>query len=125
MAAALLGLGSCAAPGRQEIHLAPLWSDLSLAGGDREVEALGGAALARWSAEDDRLSYWALRPLVSWTRLGERRTFTWILPPLGSRFRRPEETARALQGVGPQTGIVARPFRNRNKRSFQNRPLKG
>ncbi|MBL6720952.1 MAG: hypothetical protein ISQ08_06020 [Planctomycetes bacterium] len=91
-AVALLGLGACATPGRQEIHLAPLWSDLSLAGGDREVEALGGAAVARWSAEDDRLSYWALRPLVSWTRLGERRTFTWILPPLGSRFRRPEET---------------------------------
>ncbi|MDA0948373.1 MAG: hypothetical protein O2799_07620 [Planctomycetota bacterium] len=41
------------------------------------------------------------------------------------RFRRPEETARALQGVGPQTGIVARPFRDRSKRSFQGRPMRG
>ena len=27
------------------------------------------------------------------------------------RFRRPEETARSLQGVGPQSGLVARPFK--------------
>ena len=46
----------------------------------------------RWSADDERLTYWALRPLASWTRLGEERTFTWVLPPLGTRFRRPEET---------------------------------
>jgi len=88
----LAALASCVAPGSADVHLAPLWTDIAVAGGGHEIEALGGAAVARWSADDERLTYWALRPLASWTRLGEERTFTWVLPPLGTRFRRPEET---------------------------------
>lgn len=83
---------SCALPGEHEIHLAPLVSELSLAGGDRGLEVAGGAGLARWSGDEGRLDYWALRPLVSWRREGEGRSFTWILPPLGARFERPDET---------------------------------
>ena len=92
LAMALLGfLGACTAPG-QDLHLAPLYTHMSLAGGDSAIEALGGAALARWDQETKRLDYWALRPLVSWQRQGEGRSFAWLLPPLGQRFERPEET---------------------------------
>ena len=91
-AVGLAALAACATPGASDVHLAPLWTDVAVAGGGHEIEALGGAAVARWSADDERLTYWALRPLASWTRLGEERTFTWVLPPLGTRFRRAEET---------------------------------
>lgn len=93
MAAAIVlaSAGACTAPG-EDLHLAPLYTHLSLAGGDRAVEALGGAALARWNHETARLDYWALRPIASWKRQGKGRSFAWFLPPLGQRFGRPEET---------------------------------
>ena len=87
----LMCLGACTAPG-EDLHFAPLYSHLSLAGGDRAIEALGGTALARWDQETNRLDYWALRPLVSWRREGKERSYAWFLPPLGQRFERPEET---------------------------------
>ncbi|HIG87899.1 MAG TPA: hypothetical protein EYQ25_12760 [Planctomycetes bacterium] len=88
---ACLGLAACTAPGA-DLHFAPLYTHLSLAGGDSGIEALGGTALARWNQETDRLDYWALRPLISWQRQAENRSFAWFLPPLGQRFKRPEET---------------------------------
>ncbi|MFT5050995.1 MAG: hypothetical protein ACI8QZ_002402 [Chlamydiales bacterium] len=66
-----------------ERHLAPLITTLSLAGGDRETEALGGIYLNRTSGETDRTNYWAMRPIFSSRDLGDEKTVRWFLPPLG------------------------------------------
>jgi len=79
----------------QERHLAPLFSELSTAGGDVEVEAFGGAIVSRRSLEDGKKHYWALRPLISRRTVTSEETFWWFLPPLGSYRERPEE--RVLQ----------------------------
>ena len=50
---------------RSERHLAPLVTTLSLAGGDRETEALGGIFLRQTGATTGQTDYWAMRPVFS------------------------------------------------------------
>ena len=95
---ALLSLFSCAAA-RSEINLAPLYSRLSTAGGDTETEALGGALVTRRDGTTGQLEYWALRPLTSWRRVDEARSFSWFLPPFGTRRSSPEETVTQMLPV--------------------------
>ncbi len=92
--ASIAGLAGCAT-GRTEIHLAPLFTEVSVAGGDSEVEALGGAVLTRRDPLG-RMNYWALRPLVSWRRIDEARSFSWFLPPFGTRRSSHQEKVTQL-----------------------------
>jgi hypothetical protein len=82
--------GGCASTS-SERHLAPFYSEFSIAGGDRGVEALGGAVLTRFDGVSGRLDYWALRPFVSWRRTTPGSSFAWVLPPLGSQRISPAE----------------------------------
>ncbi|MFT5200084.1 MAG: hypothetical protein ACI87O_002758, partial [Planctomycetota bacterium] len=81
----------CAATGT-EIHLAPLYTHISLAGGDSEVELAGGTVQVRYKGVSDQVKYWSFRPLYSWRRLEKDTTFSWILPPLGTRRKSPTES---------------------------------
>lgn len=83
----------------QERHLAPLFSEMSIAGGEREVEAFGGAVILRRSPEDGKVRYWAVRPLVSRHERSPSETYWWLLPPLGSYRSRPEEEVFQLLPV--------------------------
>ncbi len=89
-ALALVFLFGCASP-RSERHLAPLFTHLSVAGGDTEIELAGGAIQMRWDAGGGALNYWSLRPLYSWRKLQDGHSFSWILPPLGTRRVTPTE----------------------------------
>lgn len=75
----------------QERHLAPLFSELSLAGGEREVEAFGGAVVLRKSPVDGKVRYWAVRPLISRTERSPEETYWSFLPPLGSHRSTPTD----------------------------------
>ena len=77
-------LTGCAGP-RSERHLAPLFTHLSLAGGDTEIELAGGALQMRFEAGGGPMNYWAFRPFYSWRKLGPEKSFSWIIPPLGTR----------------------------------------
>ena len=71
--------------------MAPLFSELSLAGGEREVEALAGSLLLRRDVTTGETRYWALRPFLSDERLSETERVSWVLPPLGTYKRSPDE----------------------------------
>lgn len=92
---AALALGSCAGPD-QERNLAPLVSRHSAAGGDAELEALGGLVLTRRDALSGERTYWAVRPLVSNRLEPDGDRFTWFLPPLG--FAREDAAERTAVG---------------------------
>ncbi len=77
-------LGACAAPGTER-HLAPFFTQLSVAGGDTEIEVAGGAFQARYDRDGGEVNYWAFKPLYSWRKLDEEKSFSWILPPFGTR----------------------------------------
>lgn len=85
---ALVALHGCAGFS-QERHLAPIFSELSIAGGDRQLELLGGAFLVRRELETRDVRYWALRPIVSREWFSPTETFTWFLPPLGRGWTTP------------------------------------
>lgn len=96
--AALVGaaaLSGCAGPD-QERNLAPLISRHSAAGGDAEIEALGGVVLTRRDGLTGARTYWAVRPLVSNRLEPDGDRFTWFLPPLG--FAREDAAARTSVG---------------------------
>ena len=80
----------------QEIHLAPLWSDLSMAGGGREREAAAGAIRENLPAPDERWVRWSLRPLVTKSRNSSGDSLMHYLVPLGTRARRGEEVVDQL-----------------------------
>ncbi len=88
----------CAGPGTER-HLAPLYTHLSLAGGDSEIELAAGAVQVRFDSFTDKVNYWSFRPLYSWHRLDEEKTFSWILPPLGTRRKSPTETVTQILPV--------------------------
>jgi len=75
----------------QERHLAPFVSDLSIASGERELEAFGGALLVRRKVDSGAVTYWALRPLASHSRSSPERSESKFLPPLGSLVLTPRE----------------------------------
>jgi len=79
-----------------ERHVAPIFSELSLAGGEREIEALGGAVLLRRDPTTLEVRYWALRPLISDERRSDTERFGWFLPPLGSYRRTTDESVLQL-----------------------------
>ncbi|MFT4539073.1 MAG: hypothetical protein ACI841_002967 [Planctomycetota bacterium] len=85
----LLALGTGCAGLQSERHLAPLFTQVSPAGGGMDIEAIGGAL--RWRrGPEGRTEEWALRPLVSlWPREGPDYT-AHLLPPLG-RFDREDK----------------------------------
>ncbi|MEE8468181.1 MAG: hypothetical protein V3T22_06985 [Planctomycetota bacterium] len=87
-AALLAGLAACADL-QSERHIAPIFTELSMAGGGREVEALGGAILVRHPELDGKPDYQALRPLYSWHQRTPLVSRTWVLPPLGSATATP------------------------------------
>lgn len=72
----------CAGAGAER-NLAPLFSSYSSAGGDPEIEALGGMLLSRRALDTGKRSYWAVRPIVSNEYKPNGDRFTWFLPPLG------------------------------------------
>jgi hypothetical protein len=88
----LLPLLLCGCAGfDQERHVAPLFTELSLAGGEREIEALGGSLLLRRDPESGDTRYWALRPFLSDEVLPEGERFGWFLPPFGTYRRKATE----------------------------------
>lgn len=90
-----LALGGCAGFD-QERHVAPLFAELSLASGEREVEALAGSVILRRGAESGESRYWAVRPLVSDELLPGGDRFAWVLPPLGTYRQKNEESVFQL-----------------------------
>jgi hypothetical protein len=87
--------GGCATL-EQEKHVAPLFTQVSMAGGGQVVEALGGAILSQRDAAG-RLVHRSLRPLVLEDRPSETVTLTRFLVPLGQGVETPvEETWRLL-----------------------------
>jgi hypothetical protein len=79
----VLGLSAgCAGP-RTEWNLAPVVSRHSAAGGDSEVEAIGGMVLSRRDAFSGERNYWAVRPLVSNRYEPDGDRLTWFLRPFG------------------------------------------
>ncbi|MBI5362885.1 MAG: hypothetical protein HZA53_06875, partial [Planctomycetes bacterium] len=77
---------------QSERHLAPLFSELSTAGGGREIEALGGAVRLRYlRAEGGPLTQWAFRPIVIHDRLPGEDYQTRFLVPFGTEDKRGQE----------------------------------
>src|SRR5262245_48734970 len=70
----------------QELHVSPLWSDLSTAGGGREREGLAGVVRHNQPAPDARWSRWSLRPLVTKSRNSTGDSLMHYLVPLGTRL---------------------------------------
>lgn len=66
-----------------ERSLAPLVSRHSAAGGDAEIEALGGMLLLRRDVHTGARTYWAVRPLISSRIEPDGDRFVSFLPPLG------------------------------------------
>ncbi|MFT5284076.1 MAG: hypothetical protein ACI8TQ_000227 [Planctomycetota bacterium] len=95
LALLLLGCFSSCVSSDADIHLAPLYTRLSSAGGGTKSEALFGAVIAERDRHDGPLDAWALRPLVGWERepdgpsgptpLENSKSRTEFLYPLGSK----------------------------------------
>lgn len=68
-----------------DIHLAPLYSNLSSAGGGRESEALAGAIKVKRPRPYDPVNEWELHPLVCRDELGDGRSYMRFLTPFGTR----------------------------------------
>lgn len=81
--AAFLAVAAGCAGARAEWNLAPLASRHSAAGGDAEVEALGGLVLTRRDAYSGERNYWAVRPLVSNRYEPDGDRLTYFLRPFG------------------------------------------
>lgn len=78
----LLVTASCATFGTER-HLAPIFTELSTAGGGVEIEALGGAVRVRRTTPGGFFEQWALRPFVIHDREPNGHTLTRFLTPLG------------------------------------------
>lgn len=92
LAFAVLALvcGGCASFA-SERHLAPVYTEISTAGGGKEVEALGGALRLRYLRPEGGLTQWALRPLVIHDRLPGDDYQTHFLVPFGTENKRGAE----------------------------------
>jgi hypothetical protein len=80
---ALAWLGAGCAGLHDERHLAPLFTNISTAGGGTETEALGGILRIRRYRPDGLLREWALRPLVIHDRAPDGDSLTRFLTPFG------------------------------------------
>lgn len=81
-------------------HIAPLFTQLSTAGGGEEIEAVGGAVVLRRDAPGGELSEWGVRPLFLHSHQPEQRTRTEFLAPLGLVLRGPNEQLSRLLPLG-------------------------
>jgi hypothetical protein len=75
-------LGGCAAY-ESDRHLAPIYTRMSLARGDLETEAAGGALIVRREPKDEAVRHWGLRPLYTKSIAADGSTHGHMLPPLG------------------------------------------
>jgi len=91
---ALCTAAGCAGPGTDR-HLSPLVSDLSMAGGGREVEAVAGVLRIRHPTHDGPWGDAAVRPLASHERYADGGSLTRFLVPLGTQ--REERGERVTQ----------------------------
>lgn len=85
---ATLGLGAALASGAcaslsDDVHLAPLVSHVSVAGGADELELLGGAIKIKRRAPGEAVNEWELHPFVCHDELEQERSLTRFLVPLG------------------------------------------
>lgn len=87
---AALGSTGCALFGTER-HLAPVFTELSTAGGGTEVEALGGAARVRQVRPEGPVAQWALRPIVIHDIEPSGDFMTRFLTPLGTSESRGAE----------------------------------
>jgi len=90
-----LAAASCVTYG-EELHLAPLFSDLSTAGGGREREALAGVVRENMPAPDAPWSRWSLRPLLTKSRNTSGDSLMHYLVPLGTRLHDRREVVDQL-----------------------------
>lgn len=91
----LVGISiGCVAPDA-DLHLAPLYTHISRAGGGTEDEALAGILRWRRKTPKSPVGEWALRPLVSQIEEPERTT-TYFLVPLGLDRRTPDDKMSRL-----------------------------
>ncbi len=96
LAAALL---SGCATFEEDVHLSPFFSNLSMAGGGREFEALAGAARVRRPHPGADVREWAWRPWVSKRHEGGGDSTLRFLVPLGKSTRRGDERVTHLLPV--------------------------
>src|SRR5689334_17833738 len=75
--------GGCASF-ESDRHLAPLYTEISRAGGGTEVEALGGAIRVRHVSPGGPLEQFALRPIVIVDKTTSGDTLSHFLTPLGT-----------------------------------------
>lgn len=92
---ALLGVAGCAATD-EEKHAAPLFTQISTAGGGTSIEALGGAIQLLRPRPDAEPSRRALRPLWIRDRVSDELTLTRFLVPLGRAERTPHLSTQRL-----------------------------
>jgi hypothetical protein len=88
-------LGACAGLG-QELHLAPVYTQLSSAGGGVTTEALAGVVRAH-RTQAGSFDYLALLPLYSWRRHPNDDRTSWFIPPLGFYKEREEKKRHTTQ----------------------------
>ena len=84
LVAVAVGASSCASF-QQDLHLAPLYSNLSMAGGGREVELVAGAVRTRRPTPNADVNQWALRPFIAKHIAPSGATDTRFIVPLGKR----------------------------------------
>jgi hypothetical protein len=90
----------------QDVHLAPLFSNLATAGGGREIEGIFGALRIRRPDPKAPVNEWALRPLMSQKLYAGGDTRAWFLVPLGTdNHRGTEHIFQLLPLIRYQTDI--------------------
>lgn len=68
----------------QDVHLAPFYTNISTAGGGRELEAIAGVVRVRRPVPKAPVNEWAFRPLMSEKYLENGDWKSWFLVPLGT-----------------------------------------
>lgn len=88
-------LAGCAGLQR-DIHLAPLYTNISTAGGGREVEALFGVLRIRRPSPREPVNEWALRPLIKVTLQPNGDSLARFLVPLGTHRKSERDLVNQL-----------------------------
>jgi hypothetical protein len=96
--AAVALLAGCATF-EEDVHLSPFFSNLSMAGGGREFEALAGAVRVRRPHPGADVHEWAWRPWVSKRYEDNGDSTLRFLVPLGKRTDRGDESVTHLLPV--------------------------
>ncbi len=94
--ALLVALCSACAGFADDIHLAPLYTNISSAGGGRETEVLAGIGRVVRRTPMSDVSEWELHPLLCHDILDGGDSLTRFLVPLGSRRVHGSETVTQL-----------------------------